>query len=77
MLTHPTLHALQTLKLFGMAEALEQQLQQPDLHTLSFEERLALLVDREVLARENRRLARLLQTAKLKVAACIEDIDYA
>lgn len=76
MLTHPTLHALQTLKLFGMAEALEQQLQQPDLHTLSFEERLALLVDREVLARENRRLARLLQTAKLKVAACIEDIDY-
>ncbi len=76
MLSHPTLHALQTLKLFGMAEALEHQLQQPDLQALAFEERLALLVDREVLTRENRRLVRLLQTAKLKVAACIEDIDY-
>jgi DNA replication protein DnaC len=76
MLTHPTLHPLQTLKLFGMAEALAPQLQQPDLQALSFEERLALLVDRELLARENRRLTRLLQTAKLKVAACIEDIDY-
>jgi DNA replication protein DnaC len=59
-----------------MAEALEHQLQQPDLQALSFEERLAMVVDREVLARENRRLARLLQTAKLKVSACIEDIDY-
>ncbi len=59
-----------------MAEALEHQLQQPDLQALSFEERLGFLVDREVLARENRRLARLLPTAKLKVSACIEDIDY-
>jgi DNA replication protein DnaC len=59
-----------------MAEALEHQLQQPDLQALSFEERLGFLVDRELLARANRRLARLLQTAKLKVAACIEDIDY-
>jgi len=55
---------------------LAHQLQQPDLQALAFEERLALLVDRELLARENRRLTRLLQTAKLKVAACIEDIDY-
>jgi DNA replication protein DnaC len=76
MLSHPTLHALHTLKLIGMAEALEQQLQQPDLQALSFEERLSLLVDREVLSRDNRRLTRLLQTAKLKVNACVEDIDY-
>lgn len=75
-LSYPTLHALHTLKLFGMAEALEQQLQQPDLHPLSFDERLGLLVDREVLSRDNRRLARLLHAAKLKVTACIEDIDY-
>jgi hypothetical protein len=59
-----------------MAEALEQQLAQPDLQTLSFEERLGLLIDREVTARENRRLTRLLHQAKLKVPACIEDIDY-
>ena len=76
MLSHPTLHTLQILKLFGMAEALEQQLQQPDLQALSFEERLGLLVDREMLSRDNRRLARLLHTAKLKVNACVEDIDY-
>lgn len=40
MLSHPTLHALQTLKLFGMAEALGQQLQQPDVQAPSFDERL-------------------------------------
>lgn len=42
MLSHPTLQALQTLKLFGMAAAFEQQLQQPDLQPLSFAERLGL-----------------------------------
>jgi DNA replication protein DnaC len=76
MLTHPTLHTLRTLNLLGMAEALEHQLQHPDLQALSFDERLGLLVDREVTARDNRRLTRLLQQAKLKVPACLEDIDY-
>jgi DNA replication protein DnaC len=76
MLIHPTLHTLKTLNLFGMAEALERQLQQPDLQALSFEERLGLLVDSEVAVRDNRRLTRLLRQAKFKVAACIEDIDY-
>jgi DNA replication protein DnaC len=76
MLTHPTLHTLKTLNLLGMATALEQQLQQPELPALSFEERLGLLVDREVAVRDTRRLTRLLRQAKLKVAACIEDIDY-
>jgi len=59
-----------------MAEGLEQQLAQPDTHALSFEERLGLLVDREATYRENRRLARLLQVAKLRLSACVEDIDY-
>src|SRR5262249_22959166 len=44
MLTQPTLSQLQRLKLSGMAQALEEQLRQPDTHSLSFEERLALLV---------------------------------
>jgi len=44
---------------------------------LSFDERLGLLVDAECLARENKRLARLLKEAKLRLGqACIEDIDY-
>ena len=76
MLTHNTLDTLRHLKLTGMGDALEQQRAQPETHDLAFEERLALLVDREVLHRENRRLDRLLKAARLRVPACIEDIDY-
>ena len=57
MLTQNTLDALRQLKLTGMCDALEQQRAQPDTHDLAFEERLALLIDREVLHRENRRLS--------------------
>ena len=60
MLTQNTLDTLRQLKLTGMCDALEQQRAQPDTHDLAFEERLALLIDREVLHRENRRLDRLL-----------------
>lgn len=60
----------------GILDALEQQIEQPATHELSFEQRLGLLVEREVVHRENRRLSRLLSTAKLRVPACIEDIDY-
>jgi len=76
MLKQHTREQLHTLKLTGMLDALEQQQAQPETHDLAFEERLALLVEREVLHRENRRLARLLKAAKLRVEACVEDIDY-
>lgn len=76
MLTHHTLDKLRTLRLTGMADALEQQHQHAQAEGLAFEERLGLLVDHEVLYRENRRLARLLKDAKLRVHACIEDIDH-
>lgn len=76
MLHQPLLEALRALKLTGMAEALAQQLEQPQTHELAFEQRLALLIEREQLSRENRRLKRLLSAAKLRVSACIEDIDY-
>lgn len=76
MLNQQMIEQLHTLKLTGMLDALEQQHAQPETHDLSFDERLALLVEREVLHRENRRLARLLKAAKLRVQACIEDIDY-
>lgn len=76
MLAQQTLQTLRRLKLTGMADALEQQLAQPQTHALSFEERIGLLIDRELTARDNRRLARLLGTAKLKHPACVEDIDY-
>lgn len=76
MLTQQTLQQLRRLKLNGMVEAFEQQLTQPAHAELSFEERFSLLVDRELTARDNRRLERLLKTAKLKYNACVEDINY-
>jgi hypothetical protein len=48
MLLEPTLARLRELRLAGMAEALEEQQAVPDILGLSFEDRLGLLVDREV-----------------------------
>jgi len=77
MLVQTTLDTLNQLKLYGMAAALTEQLTQSAASSLAFEERLGLLVDREVLHRDNRRLTRLLQLAQLKHrSACVEDIDY-
>ena len=77
MLTEQTIDKMNALKLTAMRQAFEQQLAQPATHDLPFEERLALLLDREILHRENRRLTRLLQLAKLRIpSACIEDLNY-
>lgn len=76
MLTHPTLDKLHTLRLIGMAKAFEEQLRTPGIEDLSGEERLGLLVDRELAWRETRRLATRLRNAKLRHGASIEDIDY-
>ena len=76
MLTHPTLEKLKALKFIGMLNALSEQLNMPDIQELSFEERLGLLVDREMTERENRRLQTRLRKARLRQSACIEDIDY-
>jgi len=76
MLNQPTLDKLMALKLSGMAKAFQEQMGLPDITSLSFEERLGLLVDREITERDNRRLKTRLKAAKLRQAACIEDIDY-
>ena len=76
MLTHPTLNKLRDLRLAGMAEALEEQLNTPDLQDLQFEERLGLLVDREASVRHNRRLHTRLKQAQFQQPAAWEDIDY-
>jgi DNA replication protein DnaC len=77
MLTNPTIETLKSLKVYGMLEALEEQQQSPAVQGLSFEERLALLIDRERLYRENQRRTRLLRGARLKVAeASLEDINH-
>jgi len=77
MLNNATLGHLRALKLPGFADAFEQQLVQPDIQGLSFEERLALLVDREVQARDDRKRVRLLQRAALKyTTATLEDARF-
>jgi DNA replication protein DnaC len=75
MLNNPSLEKLRSLKLTGMADAFCEQLQNPMLD-LDFEARLGFLIEREWLTRENRRLKRRLQQAKLQQAACVEDIDF-
>ena len=76
MLTHPTFEKLQALRLAGMARAFEDQQRLPEIESLSFEERLGLLVDREMTDRENRRLKTRLRQARLRQPAALEDIDF-
>ncbi len=76
MLIEPTLDRLNELGLSGMAQAFAEQLGVPDMQSISFEDRLALLLERETSERETRRLRRLLQIAKLRLDASLEDIDF-
>ena len=76
MLTEHTLEKLYSMKLNGMADAFKEQLQQPNMTELSFEERFSFLVDHLWTWKEDRRMKRLLSNAKLKINACIEDIDF-
>lgn len=76
MLHHPTLEKLHHLKFTGMLAALNEQQSQHNVEQLSFEERLGLLVDREITERDSRRLTTRLRQAKLRHSACMEDIDY-
>jgi len=77
MLNEPTMTKLRALRLDAFAAAWAEQHTSTEAAKLSFDERLALLVDAECLARENKRLTRLLKEAKLRLSqACVEEIDY-
>jgi DNA replication protein DnaC len=77
VLSTPTVDKLHALKLPVMAHAWSEQQQRADLGALSFDERFGLLVDAEWLARDNKRVARALREAKLKLPqASIEAVDY-
>ena len=76
MLNHATIEGLYALKLPAMATGLAEQDASAAYQGLTFEERLGLLVDRELAERDNRRLCRYLKTAKLRTNAVIEDIDF-
>jgi DNA replication protein DnaC len=76
MLNEQTIATLNSLKLFGMARGLEERLNSPNHAALSHAEFIGLLVQDEKTYRDNRRLKRLLKKARLRQAACLEDIDY-
>ena len=77
MLNEHTINQLRSLRLDGMVRAIEDQASSVAATALGFEERLTLLVQREVDWRDDRRVARLLKAARLKVGtACVEDINW-
>lgn len=76
MLTNPTLERLRKLRLNGMADAYAEQTDHAEVLSLSFDERLGLLVDREASDRESRRLTNRLRRARLRQQATVEDLDY-
>ncbi len=76
MLNHPTLEKLQTMRLTGMFKALQEQQETREIEALSFEERLGLILDREMTERQSKRLQTRLKKAKLRHQAAVEDINY-
>jgi DNA replication protein DnaC len=78
MLTEPTIDKLRGMRLGTMADAWLTQRADPKINELDFDTRFGILVDAEHLARDNKRLSRVLRAAKLRIpGACIEDIDFA
>ncbi|MEK6706384.1 MAG: IS21-like element helper ATPase IstB [Bdellovibrionota bacterium] len=76
MLVVPTQDKLRSLKLYGMLRAIEEQAASTEYAALSFEERLGLMVDRELTEQENRRMSSRLRRAHLRQQACMENIDF-
>jgi DNA replication protein DnaC len=77
MLTNQTLEHLRAMKLKGFAEGYLRQMEMAQIHTLSFDDRLGMLVEEEWLSRQNRKQKRFIQNARMRDAACMEAIDYA
>jgi DNA replication protein DnaC len=76
MLNNATVNKLQDMKLSAMAAKFTWQRGQPGMQGLSFEERFAMLVDAEWLAKHNRRINRFVKQAEFRFPAVVEDIDY-
>ena len=77
MLNEHTLGQLRALRLDGMVRAIEEQTTSTAATALGFDERLTLLVQREMAWRDGKRVERLMKAAKLKVStACVEDINW-
>lgn len=76
MLIHPLYETLRKLKLDGALKGLHDQEAMPDIDQVTFMDRLALLMDRELAEREYKRLTSRIREAKLRQSAVVEDIDF-
>ena len=76
MLTHPTLDQLNAMGLHGMAKGFTELAANPEADTLAHGDWLALLLDRESVHRQDKRLGARLRYAHLRHQAVPEDIDY-
>lgn len=76
MLTQQTIERMYGMRMAGMAEAFQEQVGRKDVLDLAFEERFALIIEKEWHRRQEYRLTRRLKNAQLKQSATIEDIDY-
>jgi DNA replication protein DnaC len=77
MLRQPTVDRLLAMRLGAMAAAWEEQERNPDVAAMTFDERFALLVEAEYVARETKRIGRALREAKLRLSqACVEGVEY-
>lgn|SRR6476646_9657240 len=76
MMNQQTLDKLHALRWFGLAEAWRKQMENPEVASLSFEERFSLLVDQHWTWRENQAMTRRLKRSKLDTEPCVEDIDF-
>lgn len=76
MTNHHTITQLESLRLHGMAQALQRQQDVADIHTLSFEDRLGLMIEHEMAVRASAQLSSRLRYASLRQSASLADIDF-
>ena len=77
MLTETTVSKLREMRLSVMANALKDQLADPQFQSMAFEDRIGLLVDAEWNARKNNHLTKLIRQATFSdPGACLENVEY-
>ena len=74
-LRQPNIERMLQLGFTGMAEALEEQSDLADIEQLGFDDRLAMLIEREAEHREHRSYLGHLRAAQLRIRADIQDVD--
>ena len=72
MVTNETISKLQDMHLGAMARRFKEQLEDPAIKDLSFEDRFGILVDTEWMTRKNNHLTRLIKKAGYAIpGACV------